>query len=80
MTKEQIREKLLEVIQDKTTVDISSISDDELLANYGIDSVQVVQIIDQLERDLDMSLPTNFFWEYDTLNKAMTYLMEEMNE
>ena len=57
---------------DPTTVDI-----DQPLTRYGLDSIDAVTLVGDLEDWLDLELPSTLLWDYPTIAKAATYLVDE---
>ena len=57
---------------DPTTVDVT-----QPLTRYGLDSIDAVTLVADLEDWLDLELPSTLFWDYSTIAKAATYLVNE---
>lgn len=50
----------------------------EPLTRYGLDSIDSVTIVGELEEWLDTELPPTLLWDYPTITKAADYLVNEM--
>ncbi len=57
---------------DPTTVDVT-----QPLTRYGLDSIDAVTLVADLEDWLDLELPSTLFWDYPSIAKAATYLVDE---
>ena len=57
---------------DPTTVDIT-----QPLTRYGLDSIDAVTLVADLEDWLDLELPSTLLWDYPTIAKASIYLVDE---
>ncbi len=51
---------------------------DELLTRYGLDSIDSVTIVGDLEDWLQADLPSTLFWDHPTIEKAARHLVEDM--
>lgn len=56
---------------DKNAVEIT-----EQLSRYGLDSIDAVTLVGDLEDYLELELPSTLFWEHPTIAQAATYLVE----
>lgn len=56
-----------------------SIKVEEPLTRYGLDSIDSVTIVGDMEDWLGVDLPSTLLWDYPTIEKASTYLVQEMN-
>ena len=56
------------------TLDIS-----ESLTRYGLDSIDAVTLVGDLEDWLDADLPSTLFWDYPTIEKSAQYLAENFD-
>lgn len=59
---------------DPTTVDVT-----QPLTRYGLDSIDAVTLVADLEDWLDLELPSTLLWDYPTIAKASTYLVDEFD-
>ena len=49
---------------------------DEPLTRYGLDSIDAVTMVGDLEDVLDRELPSTLFWDYPTVEQAAEYLAQ----
>jgi acyl carrier protein len=56
------------------TIDVS-----ESLTRYGLDSIDAVTLVGDLEDWLDLELPSTLFWDYPTIEKSAQYLVENFD-
>jgi acyl carrier protein len=56
------------------TIDVS-----ESLTRYGLDSIDAVTLVGDLEDWLDLELPSTLFWDYPTIEKSAQYLAENFD-
>ncbi|MBK1986464.1 acyl carrier protein [Sphaerospermopsis aphanizomenoides BCCUSP55] len=50
----------------------------EPLTRYGLDSIDSVTIVGDMEDWLDAELPSTLLWDYPTIEKAAKYLVDEV--
>ena len=70
-----IREKLAEQL----TIDQSTIEFTDPLTRHGLDSIDAVTLVGELEDELDLELPSTLFWDYPTIEKAAQFLVSEFD-
>lgn len=51
----------------------------EPLTRYGLDSIDAVTLVGDLEDWLGLELPSTLFWDYPTLEKSAQYLVKEFD-
>lgn len=61
------------------SVDKSTIEFTEPLTRYGLDSIDAVTLVGELEDELDLELPSTLFWDYPTIEKSAEYLVSEFD-
>ncbi len=49
------------------------------LTRYGLDSIDAVTMVGDLEEILGVELPSTLFWDYPTVDSAARYLEENIN-
>lgn len=48
------------------------------LSNYGISSLQAVELSQRVEKDIDRELPATLAYDYPTINSLCDYLLEDV--
>ncbi len=60
-------------------IGVQTIKVTEPLTRYGLDSIDSVTIVGDMEDWLGTELPSTLLWDYPTIEKAAFYLVNEMN-
>jgi acyl carrier protein len=74
---EAIQEWLVNQLGEVLSLDASTIDVKQPLTRYGLDSIDAVTLVGDLEDWLDLELPSTLLWDYPTVEKAATYLVQE---
>jgi len=74
---EAIQQWLISQLSDLLSVDVETIDAQQPLTRYGLDSIDAVTVVGDLEDWLDLELPSTLFWDYPTIEKAVNYLVKE---
>jgi acyl carrier protein len=74
---EAIQTWLVDKIAENLSLDPKSIDVSESLTRYGLDSIDAVTLVGDLEDWLEAELPDTLFWDYPTIEKAAEYLVNE---
>ncbi|MGK7936864.1 MAG: acyl carrier protein [Xenococcaceae cyanobacterium] len=67
---------LIQQLSEQLSLDKSSISVSEPLTRYGLDSIDAVTMVGDIEDILDVELPSTLFWDYPTIAKSSQFLAE----
>jgi acyl carrier protein len=70
---------LVNQLAKQLSLSAQSIKVEEPLTRYGLDSIDSVTIVGDMEDWLGTDLPSTLLWDYPTIEKAATYLVQEMN-
>ncbi|MDJ0554522.1 MAG: acyl carrier protein [Microcoleaceae cyanobacterium MO_207.B10] len=70
---------IAEKLAEQLSIDKSTISAIEPLTRYGLDSIDAVTLVGELEDELDLELPSTLFWDYPTIEKSSQYLVSEFD-
>ena len=75
-TKKQltIQNWLVDSFAQQLSLNRDRIKVDEPLTRYGLDSIDAVTMVGDLEDLLDRELPSTLFWDYPTVEQAARYL------
>ena len=74
-----IQQWLVSQLADVLSIDPSTIEVTQPLTRYGLDSIDAVTLVGDLEDWLDLELPSTLLWDYPTIEKASTYLVQEFD-
>lgn len=67
---------LVDRVVQQLSLNVKHIEVAEPLTRYGLDSIDAVTMVGDLEDWLDLDLPDTLFWDYPTIEKAAAYLAE----
>jgi acyl carrier protein len=70
---------LVKQLGELLSLDTSTIDVNQPLTRYGLDSIDAVTLVGDLEDWLDLELPSTLLWDYPTIQKASAYLVEEFD-
>ncbi|MGK7941415.1 MAG: acyl carrier protein [Crocosphaera sp.] len=74
---ETVQNWLIEQLAEKLNHDRDKIKITEPFTRYGLDSIDAVTLVGDLEDWLDLDLPDTLFWDHPTVEKSAKYLEEE---
>jgi acyl carrier protein len=63
-------------LAEQLSLDAESIKVTEPLTRYGLDSIDAVTMVGDIEDVLDEELPSTLFWDYPTIAKSAKFLAE----
>jgi acyl carrier protein len=75
---EAIQTWMVNQIAKQLSIPATNIKVEEPLTRYGLDSIDSVTIVGDMEEWLDTDLPSTLLWDYPSIAKAARYLVEEM--
>ncbi len=75
----KIQAWLVEQIADVLSLDPTTIDVKQPLTRYGLDSIDAVTLVGDLEDWLDLELPSTLLWDYPSIEKAAAYMVEEFD-
>ncbi|WP_016950951.1 acyl carrier protein [Anabaena sp. PCC 7108] len=70
---------LINQIAKQLGINAQTIKVTEPLTRYGLDSIDSVTIVGDMEDWLDAELPSTLLWDYPTIEKAANYLVSELS-
>lgn len=77
MDKQNVSEKLKEILVDKLGLDPEEVTNDALLKNdLGMDSLDTIEIIMELEKEYTIAIPDEFYDEVKTVDDAVEYIFK----
>lgn len=76
-TREEIQNWLRDKIAAELKIKSEEVSLQTTFAGYGLDSIVIVTLVDDLEEWLGTSLDPTIFWEYPTIETLTDWLINE---
>ena len=76
---ETLQNWLIDQLSEQLSLDPESINVNESLTRYGLDSIDAVTMVGDLEDWLDLELPSTLFWDYPTIAQSSAYLVENFD-
>jgi acyl carrier protein len=76
LNQESIQNWLVEQLADVLSLSADSIDVTEPLTRYGLDSIDAVTLVGDLEDWLDLELPDTLFWDHSTIAQAAQFLVD----
>ncbi|MDJ0598045.1 MAG: acyl carrier protein [Crocosphaera sp.] len=73
---ETVQNWLIKQLAEQLRLDPASIKITEPFTRYGLDSIDAVTLVGDLEDWLDLDLPDTLFWDHPTVEKSAQYLEE----
>ncbi|MDJ0846476.1 acyl carrier protein [Crocosphaera sp.] len=73
---ETVQNWLIKQLAEQLRLDPASIKITEPFTRYGLDSIDAVTLVGDLEDWLDLDLPDTLFWDHPTVEKSAKYLEE----
>lgn len=77
ITKEDIHKIFIELIAEEKNLDPTTIKIDVEFYTHGLDSISAIHVLDKLENHLNIEINPLDFWDYPTIDKLSTYLLEK---
>lgn len=76
-TKESIQKWLIDRIAREAKTMPDKIGTDAPFTRFGLDSIVIVTLVDDLEHEIGVSLDPTIFWEYPTIEILSEWLVED---
>lgn len=73
----KIQNWLVNQLADVLSLDPATVDVKQPLTRYGLDSIDAVTLVGDLEDWLDLELPSTLLWDYPSIEKAAAYLVDE---
>lgn len=78
MTKANIIELITHLVSKETGIPKSEIKGTEAFYELGLDSINSVFLLDELEKSTGLELNPIFFWDYPTLDSFSAFIEKEL--
>ncbi|PZO56288.1 MAG: acyl carrier protein [Phormidesmis priestleyi] len=75
----KIQSWLVDQLADVLSLDPTTIDVKQPLTRYGLDSIDAVTLVGDLEDWLDLELPSTLLWDYPSIEKAAAHMVEEFD-
>jgi len=76
---EAIAAWLVDKLSQQLSLKVETIDLHQPFTRYGLDSIDAVTLVGDLEDLLGLELPSTLFWDYPTIEKSAQYLVQEFN-
>lgn len=76
---EAIQSWLVAKLAKQLSLNANTIDVREPLTRYGLDSIDAVTLVGDLEDWLELELPSTLLWDYPSIEKAAQYLVQEFD-
>lgn len=76
---EAIQTWLVNKLAKQLSLNAQTIDVREPLTRYGLDSIDAVTLVGDLEDWLQIELPSTLLWDYPTIEKAAQYMVKEFD-
>jgi len=75
-----VKDKACELLAERLKITPDEVNLEKKLTSYGLDSIDVMTMVGDLEDWLDIELPSTLFWDYETINDVADYITNNINE
>lgn len=76
VTIEEIMAFMQQVIAKETKLDVNLVEVDQYMGVFGLDSINSVYVLQQLENFLQLELSPLLFWDYPTIKSLSNHLYQ----
>ncbi len=80
MIQSHVKEALRNCIGSSLKIKSEQIENDRRFSDYGVDSIIAVQLINQINKRLEIILQTTVLFDYSTLDQLAKYIIEEHHQ
>ena len=81
MNKQDLTNKLKEIISDKTGIEINEVTNDSHLKDdLGADSLDSIEIVMEAEKQFNIAVPDEYYDEVKTVSEAVEYILKIINK
>jgi acyl carrier protein len=76
LNQNSIQNWLVKQLSEELSLDANTIEVTEPLTRYGLDSIDAVTLVGDLEDWLDLELPDTLFWDHPSIAQASQFLID----
>ena len=80
MVEDYVRDTIIEKLSDSLKVAINEIDADDSFADYGVDSITGIQLVQVINEALMIELETTSLFEYSSVNKLTTHILSRYKD
>ena len=80
MVEDHIRETIIEKLSESLKVEINQIDVDESFADYGLDSITGIHLVQIINRGLAIELTTTNLFDYSSVNQLTKYIVTQYKD
>ena len=77
---DELEDQLLLLLASKIGHSVDQLAADEPVQRYGVGSLVLVDIAQELEVVFELELSPTFFWDYPTIRAVAAFLIEQRRE
>ena len=77
MSKDYVRETIIEKLSEALRVDANTIDEDEPFADYGLDSITGIHLVQAINETMTIELKTTRLFDHSSVNKLAEYILSE---
>ena len=77
MLRDYVRGIIIEKLSESLDLDIHTIDSDDSFADYGLDSILGVNLVEIINQNLMINLETTILFEYSSVNELTTHILDQ---
>lgn len=80
VTAKMVENKAIELLAECLKMQASEIDSNQKLTGYGLDSINAMTMVGDLEDHFEIELPSTLLWDYETIDKISNYIADNFEE
>ncbi len=77
---DQVQETIIEKLSESLKVEVGQIDNDESFADYGLDSITGVQLVQTINKSLSIELEITALFDYSSVNRLTAYILSDFKD